>query len=56
MTSKIKCCKCDKDAVIVEKKKYSKKQMKIARVAEPRDRITGADFRKLRQGKRKRNG
>ena len=36
--------------------KYSKKQMKIARVAEPRDRITGADFRKLRQGKRKRNG
>ena len=28
------------------KKKYSKKQMKIARVAEPRDRITGADFRK----------
>ena len=37
------------------KKKYSKKQMKIARVAEPRDRITGADFRKLRQGKRRRN-
>ena len=35
------------------KKKYSKKQMKIARVAEPRDRITGADFRKLRQGKRR---
>jgi len=35
------------------KKKYSKKQMKIARVAEPRDRITGADFRKLKQGKRK---
>ena len=31
------------------KKKYSKKQMKIARVAEPRDRITGADFKKLRQ-------
>ena len=38
------------------KKKYSKKQMKIARVAAPRARITGADFRKLRQGKRKRNG
>ena len=35
---------------------YSKKQIKIARVAEPRDRITGADFRKLRQGKRRRNG
>ena len=37
-------------------KKYSKKQMKIARVAEPRDRITGADFRKLKQSKRRRNG
>ena len=37
------------------KKKYTAKQMKIARVAEPRDRITGADFRKLRRG-RKRNG
>ena len=30
------------------KKKYSKKQMKIARVAEPRDRITGSDFAKLK--------
>ena len=27
--------------------------MKIARVAEPRDRITGADFKKLRKKKRK---
>ena len=36
------------------KKKYSKKQMKIARVAKPRDRITGADFVKLRKGKKKR--
>ena len=35
-------------------KRYSKKQMKIARVAEPRDRITGADFAKLRKGKKKR--
>ena len=35
------------------KKKYTKKQMKIARVAEPRDRITGADFAKLRKVKRK---
>ena len=34
-------------------KKYSKKQMKIARVAEPRDRITGADFRKLKMSKKK---
>ena len=34
------------------KKKYSKKQMKIARVAEPRDRITGADFAKLRKNKK----
>ena len=38
------------------KKRYSKKQMKIARVAEPRDRITGADFKKLRQSKKTRYG
>ena len=34
-------------------KKYSKKQMKIARVAPPRNKITGADFAKLRSKKRK---
>ena len=38
------------------KKKYSKKQMKLAHVAEPRDRITGADFKKLRQSKKRRYG
>ena len=32
-------------------RKLSKKQMKIARVAEPRDRITAADFTKLRKNK-----
>jgi len=31
------------------KKKYTAKQMKIARVAEPRDRITRADFKKLKR-------
>ena len=31
---------------------YTKKQMKIARVAEPRNKITGADFKKLRAGKK----
>ena len=35
------------------RKGYSKKQMKIARVAPPRNKITAADFRKLRRGKRK---
>ena len=35
-------------------KRYSKKQMKIARVAEPRDKITGADFAKLRKNKKRR--
>jgi|TARA_R100000149_G_C5821478_1_gene100629 hypothetical protein len=35
------------------RKGYSKKQMKIARVASPRNKITAADFRKLRRGKRK---
>lgn len=28
--------------------KYSSKQKKLARVAEPRDKITGADFAALR--------
>ena len=28
----------------------TKKQMKIARVAEPRDKITGEDFKELRKG------
>ena len=36
------------------KKKYSVKQMKIARVAPPRDKITGADFKKLRKNGSKR--
>lgn len=35
------------------KKKYSVKQMKIARVAEPRNRITGADFRLLMSNRKK---
>jgi hypothetical protein len=35
------------------RKGYSKKQMKIARVASPRNKITAADFKKLRRGKRK---
>jgi hypothetical protein len=34
--------------------KYSKKQKKLARVAPPRDKITGADFAKLK--KKKKNG
>ena len=34
------------------KKKYTAKQMKIARVAFPRDKLTRADFAKLRGRKR----
>ena len=33
--------------------KYSPKQKKLARVAAPRDKITGADFRKLKRKKKK---
>jgi|TARA_R100000084_G_C4624967_1_gene135271 hypothetical protein len=33
-------------------RKLSKKQMKIARIAEPRDKITAADFKKLRNTKK----
>ena len=34
------------------KKKYTAKQMKIARVAFPSDSITAADFAALRKGKK----
>ena len=33
--------------------KYSKKQKKLAAVAPPRKKITGADFKKLKQKKGK---
>ena len=33
-------------------RKLSKKQMKIARIAEPRDKITAADFKKLSNPKK----
>ena len=35
--------------------KYSSKQKKLARVAAPKNKITGADFRSLRK-KKKKNG
>ena len=34
------------------KKGYSKKQMKLARIAPPTNKITAADLRKVRRGKR----
>ena len=33
-------------------KQYTEKQMKIARVSPPRDRITQADFKALRKNKK----
>ncbi len=33
--------------------KYSSKQKKLAKVAKPRNKITGADFKKLRGNKKK---
>ena len=35
------------------KKSYSAKQRKLAAVAPPRDKITGADFKKKLKGKKK---
>ena len=35
------------------KSSYSAKQRKLARVAPPRDKITGADLKKLRSKKRR---
>ena len=37
----------------MQTKNYSPKQKKLARVARPRNRITGADFKKLRGNKKK---
>ena len=34
------------------KKKLTPKQMQIAKVAPPRNKITGADFKKLKKGKK----
>jgi len=34
-------------------KKYSPKQKKLARVASPRDKITGADFKAMKKKKKK---
>ena len=36
-------------------RKLSKKQMKIARLADPKNKITGADFDKLRNTKKLQN-
>ena len=36
-------------------RKYSPKQKKIARVAPPRNKITGADFKKLRSRNAQKN-
>ena len=35
------------------KKKYSEAQMRIARIADPRDTITAADFKALRKMKKR---
>ncbi len=35
----------------MKKKKLTPKQRQIARVAPPRNKITGADFKKLKKGK-----
>ena len=37
-------------------KKYSKKQMAMAALAEPRNKITGADLKKLRDKKKNNKG
>ena len=36
----------------MKKKKLTPKQMQIARMAPPRNKITGADFKKLKKGKK----
>ena len=33
--------------------KYSSKQKKLARIASPKDKITGADFKKMKKRKKK---
>ena len=36
----------------MKKKKLTPKQMQIARVAPPRNKITGADFKKLKRARK----
>lgn len=36
----------------MQNKKYSSKQMAMAKLAEPRNKITGADLKKLRDKKK----
>ena len=38
--------------ILMPYSKYSPKQKKLARVAKPRNKITGADLRKLRKKKK----
>tara|TARA_R100001510_G_C7547736_1_gene132727 strand:- start:122 stop:238 length:117 start_codon:yes stop_codon:yes gene_type:complete len=38
--------------MVMKKKKLSARQMKIAKMAKPFDKITGADFKKLRRKKK----
>jgi len=35
--------------------KYSKKQKKLAKIAKPRNKITGADFKKIAMNKKRKN-
>ena len=44
--------KTKKEEVIMPFSKYSPKQKKLARVAKPRNKITGADFKKLKAKKK----
>lgn len=49
VTEKVK----EKVKKTTEKKKLSPAQKKIARVAEPKNKITGADFKKLKKDTKK---
>ena len=40
----------------MQNKKYSTKQMAMAKLAEPRNKITGADLKKLRDKKKNSKG
>ena len=42
-----------KDRNVIMPGKYSPKQMKIAKMAKPKNKLTGADFKKLAKNKKK---
>ena len=51
--TQVKCYEWEKQEVLMPYSKYSPKQKKLAAVAPPRKKITGADLKKLSKSKKR---